>query len=141
MVKMLPDTREAMVLRTDFSDEIAWTSICAAIRKPQTPAGFQAQVEFVSDPAFAGITAETVFTVLPESDRSFLFIIDPKTLSDPEHPILVVDLLTRPGRTFRVIPSEVWGVENNLTIANLDFADFASSVDADGVFRGFPDFK
>jgi hypothetical protein len=31
----------------------------------------------------------------------------------------------------------MWGVENNLTIANMDFDDFAGAVQADGVFRGF----
>jgi len=28
-------------------------------------------------------------------------------------------------------------VENNLSLANMDFEEFADSVDADGVFRGF----
>jgi hypothetical protein len=43
-----------------------------------------------------------------------------------------------PGRTFRVIPSEAWGVENNLSISNMGFAEFADAVDDRGVFRGFP---
>jgi hypothetical protein len=30
-------------------------------------------------------------------------------------------------------------VENNLSVANLDFEDYADRVDADGIFRGFPD--
>ena len=49
-----------------------------------------------------------------------------------------MDLLGEPGRTFRVIPSEIWGVENNLSIANMGFEEFADAVDSDGVFRGFP---
>ena len=32
----------------------------------------------------------------------------------------------------------VWDQWNNLSIANMDFDDFANSVDHDGVFRGFP---
>jgi hypothetical protein len=31
----------------------------------------------------------------------------------------------------------MWSVENNLSLANLDFVDFAESVDDTGVFRGF----
>jgi hypothetical protein len=31
----------------------------------------------------------------------------------------------------------MWGVENNLSIANMVFAEFAGAVDEDGVFRGF----
>lgn len=49
----------------------------------------------------------------------------------------MVDLDDEPGRTFRVIPRELWSVENNLSIANMDYRDFADSVGADGVFRGF----
>jgi hypothetical protein len=48
-------------------------------------------------------------------------------------------LYTEPGRTFRVIPGEIWGVENNLSLANMDFAEFADSTDRDGLFRGFPE--
>jgi len=52
--------------------------------------------------------------------------------------VLVVDLYDEPGRSFRVVPQEAWSVENNLSISNMDFEEFADSVDADGVFRGFP---
>jgi hypothetical protein len=31
----------------------------------------------------------------------------------------------------------MWGIENNLSTANMDFAEFADEVDDDGVFRGF----
>jgi hypothetical protein len=48
-------------------------------------------------------------------------------------------LYEEPGRTFRVIPSEMWSVENNLSVANMDFYEFADNVDLDGVFRGFPE--
>ncbi|HLF89873.1 MAG TPA: hypothetical protein VI451_13065 [Anaerolineales bacterium] len=43
------------------------------------------------------------------------------------------------GREFRAIPSQIQGIENNLSIANMDFEEFADSVDEDGVFRGFPE--
>jgi len=67
-----------------------------------------------------------------------MFMIDHIALSQPDYPILVVDLYTELGRTFRVIPAEMWGIENNLSIANMDFEEFADAVDSDGVFRGFP---
>ncbi|CAM5491672.1 hypothetical protein TPAU25S_00623 [Tsukamurella paurometabola] len=38
---------------------------------------------------------------------------------------------------FRLVPSEVWSVENNIDIANMDWWDFLGALDADGVFRGF----
>jgi hypothetical protein len=85
----------------------------------------------------------------------FIFIVDSNTLTNDEYPVLVVGFspnsprledYQRPPRKipsadiriFRAIPSTVQSIENNLSIANMDFEEFAESVDADGVFRGFP---
>jgi hypothetical protein len=68
---------------------------------------------------------------------SFVFVVDRETVGNPEFPILVVDLHHQRGRGFRAIPSTIQSIENNLSIANMDFFEFANSVDADGVFRGF----
>ena len=134
--KPLPVTQNSLVLRTDFSDDMAWRSVCDAI---QAPVGdFRAYVECVSDPAFAGATPADMASLQPErSNHSFVFLVDELALSSSEHPIVVVDLIEEPGRWFRVIPREAWAVENNLSLANMDFADFADNVDHDGVFRGF----
>jgi hypothetical protein len=137
-MKKLPTTRNALVLRTDFSDTRAWEQICTAIQQPQTEYEFQANVECISDAAFTGLTPEHAVSLSTESYRTFVFLVDYKTISNPEHPVLVVDLNREPGRTFRVIPSEMWGVENNLSLSNMDFDEFANAVDNDGVFRGFP---
>jgi hypothetical protein len=135
-LKQIPETDNALVLRTDFSDDAAWESLCAAIEEPV--GGFRAYVDFVSDLAYDDITTEQVLALIPEdSDHSFVFIVDRTAVLHPEHPILVVDLYAERGRTFRVIPSEMWGVENNLSIANMGFAEFADNVDPDDVFRGF----
>ncbi len=126
------------MLRTDFSDEAAWEAVCAAIREPVGE--YRAYVDFVSDPEYEGLTVEELTELVPKgSGHTFLFLVDEIALSHPEHPILVVDLYDQPGRAFRVIPSEMWGVENNLSIANMDFHEFADSVDPDGIFRGFPE--
>jgi len=136
-MRTIPDTENSLLLRTDFSDETAWSALCAAI---QAPVGeFQADVTPLSDPAFDGATTEELIALASEAEHLFVFVADQVALTDPEHPVLVVDLLDEPGRTFRVIPSEAWGVENNLSLANMDFEDFAGAVHDDGVFRGFPD--
>ncbi len=135
-MKNPPKTGNSLVLRTDFLDDAAWDSICAAIRAPVGE--FQAYVDCLSDPEYDGMTAEQLTMLSPTASHSFVFIVDRLALSHPEHPILVVDLRDEPGRTFRVIPSEMWAVENNLSISNMDFFEFADSVDQDGIFRGFP---
>jgi len=66
------------------------------------------------------LTAEQVVEVADGSGQSFVFIADRFAITNREHPVLVVDLVEEPGRTFRVVPSEAWGVENNLSLANMD---------------------
>ena len=141
---MIPETKDALVLRTDFSDEAAWQAVCAAIQKPQEiipGQPFQAYVEFVSDSQYDGLAGEELLTSLVEGPyRSFAFVVDSEAITNPVHPILVIDLneYEEPGRTFRVIPSQMWSVENSLSIANADFRDFADVVDENGIHRGFP---
>jgi hypothetical protein len=97
-------------------------------------------VTFLSDRAYEGLITDEVADLARRGPyRSFLFVVDGESLQNPEHLILVLDLLREPGRTFRVISREMWGVENNLSIANMDFSDSADSADAGGVFRGFGD--
>jgi len=136
-MKPIPETTNALVLRTDFSDDAAWTEVCHRIQEP-SPEDFRANVDCVSDRAFEGLEpAEVPELLRPGSRHTFLFLVDTRTITDPEHPVVVVDLYDEPGRSFRVIPPEMWGVENNLSLANMDFHEFADSVDRDGVFRGF----
>jgi Domain of unknown function (DUF6924) len=140
LLKKLPITPNPPVLRTDFSNPSAWGSVCALIREPSPEFGFQAHVDFVDDAQFEGVTASRALELIPEGrDYTLMFIVDGIALSHPEHPIVVVDLFEKPGSSFRVIPSEMWAVENNLSLANMDFDDFANSVGHDGIFRGFPE--
>jgi uncharacterized protein DUF6924 len=141
-VRPLPDTEHALVLRTDFSDEDAWELLCTMIQAPNPRYGFRAYVDFVSEPAFDAATVEQLLASSAQGPyRSYMFIVDKMALTHPEHPVLVLELDEEgePGRTFRVIPSEMWSVENNLSLANMDFEDFADSAEADGIFRGFPE--
>jgi hypothetical protein len=69
-----------------------------------------------------------------------VFIADETTLTDPDHPVLVVDLMDFEGRhlePFRCIPSELWSVENNLNLANMDWSEFTGATDEHRIFRGF----
>jgi hypothetical protein len=157
-VKPLPETHDPVLLRTDFSDDAAWKAICSAIEEPpeedqaafaqwaalvtatgQPMGELKANLEIIDDPEYRDISTDQVLKLLaPHYTLWFLFIVDRLSVSHAEHPILVVDLLTEPGRAFRTIPSQIQGIENNLSIANLDWDSFAEMVDADGVFRGFP---
>jgi len=132
------------MLRTDFSDDAAWTRVCKEASAPvfdgtaaTEDMPFRASLDCVDDRRYEGLTAADLTQLSPTSpDLSVIFVVDATTLSDPEHPILVVDLLDEPGRTFRVIPHEMWAVQNNVSLGNVFFSEFADSADADGVYRG-----
>lgn len=150
----LPDMGTLLV-RTDFADDDAWDQVRDEATREYRPdefqpEGFRAYVEPVSDPQWANATWESVKAAAPVDDTgpSVLFIADSITFASPEHPVLVVDLDDKilsvtefpeiADRTpFRCIPSELWGVENNLNIGNMDWEEFADAVSDDGVFRGF----
>jgi Domain of unknown function (DUF6924) len=138
-MKQIPTTENALVLRTDFSDQAAWEKICAIIREPVSDLQFLANVEFVNDMEYAGITKNQLLELISNNyNHTFIIVVDQTTISLPEHPLLIVDLYERSGRAFRALPSQIQGIENNLSIANMDFEEFAESVDEDGIFRGFP---
>ena len=92
----------------------------------------------MSNPAFAGVTADQLPVMLHEdSSHAFAFIVDQFAMTQAEHPILVVDLAGALAKIFRVIPAAAGEVASNLSIANMDFEEFAQAAGADGVFRGF----
>lgn len=152
------DEQNPWVIRTEFSHDEEWSTVRELIAAPQIDIGqsFYAYVKYVSDEKYAGMEPETLVYSLPEDYSVFFcFIVDDTTFKSKEHPILVVgfspnsidpqDYERAPKqtpstdiKTFRAIPSTIQGIENNLSIANMDFEDFANSVDDDGVFRGFP---
>lgn len=137
----LPNTPNAVVIRTDFGNQLAWKKICKLIRAPVPAFGdaFYANVEFIDDADFRNLSLEELLTRVPSDyNQTFLFVVDDVTISAPDFPILIVDLRAERGRSFRAIPGQVQSIENNLSIANRSFFEFADNVDQDGIFRGFP---
>jgi hypothetical protein len=133
----LPRPRDltSLVLRTDFADDAAWDALCAAFDEDHAT--------FVSDPRFADVSIPALMHEDNAADEdeqlTCLFLADATALADPEHRLLALDLYDEPGRTFRVPPAWFPDISANLSIANVDFEDFADCVDATGTFRGFGD--
>lgn len=95
-------------------------------------------MDFLNDVEYANLTREQVLELIPKNyNHSFIVIVDQTAISHPDHPLLVVDLYEGSGNEFRAIPSQIHGIENNLSIANMDFEEFAEAVDEDGIFRDF----
>jgi hypothetical protein len=112
-----------------------WTELIQAINKP-SPEGFLASVTLIEDPSVAGYAPDALAKKV-NADHAIFFVADTTTMERRDRPILCVSLLAS-KQPFRVIPSELWAVENNLSLANMDYEEFADAVDAEGIFRGFP---
>jgi hypothetical protein len=136
-MKALTNSVDPYVVRTYFSDDSDWEKISAKF-VANYEMGFKANLEFLNDKKYDGFTSqELINDGLGDYEHSFIFIADKITFEGEDNSLLCIDLYDEIGRTFRVIPSELWGVENNLSISNMDFADFYDNCDEKGVFRGF----
>jgi len=65
-----------------------------------------------------------------------LFVADIEAMREPS-PVRVVDLSPEGSLPFRCAATQLWSVDSNLNLANMDWEEFATAVDAVGVFRGF----
>jgi len=129
------DLEHTPLVRTDFSSQEAWREVVDAVNR-DWEYGFRAQVSIVDDPQFSGWTMEQLVALPGANGHSILLLADTTTMTHPERLVLCVDLIAS-RKPFRVILPELWSVENNLSLANMDYEDFADSTDAEGVFRGF----
>ncbi|MGD1950869.1 MAG: hypothetical protein ACFB14_14645 [Leptolyngbyaceae cyanobacterium] len=143
------------VVRTDFSNDDIWMRICNLISAPQIEGEMQffAYVDYVNDDSHREQQPVDLVRSLPDTYPDMVcFAVDRDCIENPEHPILVIGFYPSDNEsferlphetpaadiaTFRAVPSQIQGIQNNLSLANMDFEDFADSVDKDGVFRGF----
>jgi hypothetical protein len=141
-LKNLPQTDDTLLIRTDFSDQTAWQALHTAITTPNDD-DFLANIHIVDDPAYSELTTEQVISLIPA--RGYLLIVADKTaLTTPEMPLLAVlsyvedDPETEQAHgELRVIAEALWSIENNISLANMDWEEFVNAADDDGIFRGF----
>ena len=129
------DSENTPLIRTDFTSEAAWLEVVDAVNR-DWEYGFRAQVSIIDDPNFDGWTIEQLLALPRAGRQAILLVADAVTMTHPERLVLCVNLLSS-GKPFRVILPELWSVENNLSLANLDYDDFVGATDAEGVYRGF----
>ncbi|MCU0389641.1 MAG: hypothetical protein MUE81_00840 [Thermoflexibacter sp.] len=137
-MRKIPNTGNPLVIRTFFDNDTEWEIICKKIIAPDPILDFKAYVDFLSSTEFENCTPEDFISIdeYKSYEHYFIFIVDEQTITNPEYPILCIGLKSDKGKAFRIIPSKMWSVENNLSIANMDFEDFQDTTDEDGVYRG-----
>ncbi|RKE02889.1 DUF6924 domain-containing protein [Streptomyces sp. TLI_171] len=151
------DEFAALIIRTDYTDEAAWRAVVEEVSRPWGMDGeYDAEIHLVDDPVWTGATAEAVVTaVMRDEYLSVVFVADDVTMKSARHALLVLDPVhedededldpmyyqelidSPPAREFRATPAAVHEVHANLSIANMDFQEFAAAAlaDPDGVLR------
>lgn len=125
----------SLLVRTDFSDDHAWLALVADASRPYRPDGFMATFIPIDDRAYEGMLPEDLANV--DGDALVVYAADGSSMRGLDRTLLVVDRNHERGRWFRVTLDSAWGVENNLSLSNMDFIEFAGAVDDGRVFRGF----
>lgn len=150
-------TEATVVVRTDFSDDAAWSAVIEAVSQPipDLDDDFGGNFVPIDEPTLDGLTVETLTADLePLGVTAYVILADARSMSEARSgQVITVDYIdyspyaredaedfdTFFGRTFRCEAKEVGSIEVNLSLANMDFSDFADEVGPDDVFRGFGD--
>jgi hypothetical protein len=131
-------SRNANLIRTDFTDENIWKKVLSEITTPSKDFGFVSFVTPINDIENQLKTPDQLITNLPKDYKfSFFILFDSVSVKHKDNIILCVDLSEKSHRSFRLKPSDLWMVENNLSIANMDFEEFSNSLDSNQIFNGF----
>jgi hypothetical protein len=131
----LAATEKLLVVRTDFSNDAGWEWVQSALGKTNDESSLS--VQFVSDAAFAGLTAKQLPQKIADGyEQPIAVLADAETFTGSEQTLLVVDLRDKPGRSFRSLPGCLHEVFDNLSVANMAFAEFVKAAKGDGVYRG-----
>ena len=142
------------LLRTNFTDDAAWrrvvTAVTAEVHGPDFGGTYTPNIQPIENQAFEGATGESLAAQANDKTYGYVILADARSMRESaggELTVRLVDLSVAPedaeefgwllGREFRSVVTEVASIEANLSIANMDFDEFADAVEEDGVFRGF----
>ncbi|MDI1234484.1 MAG: hypothetical protein PSX81_09395 [bacterium] len=129
--------KSILLVRTDFSNETAWKDLCWELHSPHQDFGILSAIDFYSNPALEGINVEELpYKLSKQYPHSFIFIADKMTFAREEQPLLCVSLINCACNFFRILPSEIWNVENNLSLTEMAFEEIAKQISDDGVYTG-----
>lgn len=144
---------DAVVIRTDYSDDGAWERVAVGLRQPWAE-GVESSWHAVEGAGWAGADADEVLAALPDhlpDLHDVVFLADADTMCGEQNSLLAVstdpDMRDEeheiPGlgftSRFRILPTAVAEMVGNLAIANMDYEDFSSSAHGDPqrIHRGF----
>jgi hypothetical protein len=133
---MLPEVSQehGLLVRTDFSDDGAWDELCVHLQ--QILDAIHAVLMPIDNPDYVGLTPAGLAGRMTQSDVSHAFLADRVTFSDPERPLVAVDLYDEPGRAVGVTAAGFLNVQAGLTAGNVLFREIAEHWTAEqGIYR------
>jgi hypothetical protein len=151
------DSREdfaVLVVRTDYSDDLAWQAVVDELMRPWGSLQQEADVQFVNDPEWSGAdVSELLAAAAGDEYLSVVFLVDGITIREGQRTLLAVNVPCEDewgddeesqewaalGRPFRITPQEVHGLHVDRALGNMDFEEYAEVAQQapDGIFRGF----
>lgn len=139
-VKLNPNEGNDYVVlfRTDFSSDRNYNNIINRINNPQNEDGFKPNLKFVSNKNFKNKSVKELKEILVDMsyDHNIFFVLDAQSIDNNENPILCVSMETNfKVDRFRVLPDNMWIIENNISTTNLIFEELLFSVDKEGIYR------
>ncbi|MFE3204941.1 DUF6924 domain-containing protein [Embleya sp. NPDC059237] len=138
-----------VVIRTDYTDDVAWTDVMAELAKPWGPDDDRpAIVLAVDDRVWADAAPDDIVaTARRRENTCVVFVADRHTMGCDDHPLLALDprydeedpdpVDIASPRALRILPTATHTVQAGLADVNLFFAEFArvAHADPDGVLR------
>ena len=142
------------VIRTFKDRPELWGSLKQRISAPVGSFGFLANVKYVDDPKYYGLSDIDLVHALPaDYPGGFVFAATGETSPDDEDIVTLhyfypnstnaADYERPPSavpadelQSVRHLPHVVQELENNLSISNIDMEDVHNGVPADGIYRG-----
>ncbi|MFE5398624.1 DUF6924 domain-containing protein [Streptomyces sp. NPDC056568] len=145
------DRDAALIIRTDYRDEQAWSAVKAELMRSWGEGDFEPYVHIADDPKWAGCTSDQILSAaMGDEELGVVFLADSDAMREGPITLLAVAVPAREecdsdeefeadGGEFRTVPAGVHEIHANLMIANLSFGDFreAAEEDPQGTFRGF----
>jgi hypothetical protein len=142
------------LFRTDFSSDDAWHRVVDEVTKESgldDGDRYAPNIEPILDRGFESTTPEALAAVWPRESHGYVMLAEQRSVTEAaaggDLTVVFVDLYADDedeeefgevfGRAFRCEVGEVDSIEVNLSLANMDFSDFANAVDDDGEFGGF----
>jgi hypothetical protein len=129
----IPATVSTPLVRTCFDRPDGWSALLAALSQPSVD-GFLANLSIIDESRFSN-TRPSDYKI-DSQKHAIVFFADEEAQMLPGYLLLVVSAF-EPSMALRVLAKEAWSIENNLSLSNMDFAEFVSAAGRDGVFRGF----